>query len=369
MNDENLTPWQKQHIEYERKKAAEQGKTLSGKKPKKKKIFKKEKAQVENEKSFENKAEQVENDNQEESEEKLDQTFDQLIKVEEDEKIPFLTDVAPVFKKMWWVLLIVFLVFVGSIYAVSPLSKIGAFSVTGNVNETTQEVTRVSALQKSDTIYGIIKGHHQIEQRITKAFPRVKSVALKVHFPNKVEAVVTEYHNAVYVQQKGKNYLVLENGYIIKNQTVPNDKLAHIPLLKNFSDSEVQTFVKDYESLKPDLAKLITTVTKTPTTATPDFIALDMSDGNQVRVPLSQMSVKLPYYPSVAKQITAPQVVDMEAGIYAKSKTAYQEDLSSISTSIADSISVSQSIKAQKDEQKAANNNNTTVDTTTAQGQ
>lgn len=68
-------------------------------------------------------------------------------------------------------------------------------------------------------------------------------------------------------------------------------------------------------------------ITKTPTKATNDFIALDMSDGNQVRVSLSQITEKMPYYPSIAKQLQAPQVIDMEAGIYAKPKEDYLADL------------------------------------------
>lgn len=52
-----------------------------------------------------------------------------------------------------------------------------------------------------------------------------------------------------------------------------------------------------------------------------------MKDGHQVRVPLSQMAEKLPYYTSVASHLTEPSVVDMEAGVYAKSKAAYQQDL------------------------------------------
>ena len=52
-----------------------------------------------------------------------------------------------------------------------------------------------------------------------------------------------------------------------------------------------------------------------------------MSDGNQVRVSLSQITEKVPYYPSIAKQLQAPQVIDMEAGIYAKPKEDYLADL------------------------------------------
>ena len=39
------------------------------------------------------------------------------------------------------------------------------------------------------------------------------------------------------------------------------------------------------------------------------------------------MAEKLPYYTSVASNLTEPSVVDMEAGVYAKSKDAYQKDL------------------------------------------
>ncbi len=51
---------------------------------------------------------------------------------------------------------------------------------------------------------------------------------------------------------------------------------------------------------------------------------------NQVRVSLSQLADRLPYYPSVAKQVQAPQVVDMEAGIYTKPKAAYDAYLSQL---------------------------------------
>ena len=104
----------------------------------------------------------------------------------------------------------------------------------------------------------------------------------------------------------------------------------------------------------------MTNVTKTPTDATKDFIAIDMSDGNQVRVSLSQLADRLPYYPSVAKQVQAPQVVDMEAGIYTKPKAAYDAYLSKLSTS------KSASISAQNAKKTDASSENTAQSTTTS---
>lgn len=144
--------------------------------------------------------------------------------------------------------------------------------------------------------------------------------------------------------------------------TTPVDatKLEKLPVLQNFNDEEVKTFVNAYETLKPAIKSLMTNVTKTPTDATKDFIAIDMSDGNQVRVSLSQLADRLPYYPSVAKQVQAPQVVDMEAGIYTKPKAAYDAYLSQLSTS------KSASISAQNAKKTDASSENTAQSTTTS---
>lgn len=41
-----------------------------------------------------------------------------------------------------------------------------------------------------------------------------------------------------------------------------------------------------------------------------------MNDSDEVLVPLSEMSKKLPYYSKIKPQLSEPSVVDMEAGIY-----------------------------------------------------
>lgn len=54
--------------------------------------------------------------------------------------------------------------------------------------------------------------------------------------------------------------------------TTPVDatKLEKLPVLQNFNDEEVKTFVNAYETLKPAIKSLMTNVTKTPTDATKD---------------------------------------------------------------------------------------------------
>jgi len=339
----DLTPWQLKHLEYQEQLAKENppeedekekgGKTrhlFAGKK-------KKEDAETEGEALAEIESSEGQEDFEGEAYDGADEAYDDEAELEEEvEREPYWPSIKPVLRKMWPALAAVVIVLLGSLYLISPMSKIGAFAVTGNKNEPTASVVQSSGLQKGDSIFSVLKNRHNIEARIVKDYPYVAGVHLKYSFPNKFTAQVTEHKSAAYVQQSNKSYLVLDDAYIDKTKEIPDVK--GLPILVNFSDDQVKTFVTAYESLKPSLQKLITTVNKTPTDATKDFISIDMSDGNQVRVPLSQMAIKLPYYSSVAKQITAPQVVDMEAGIYAKSKDDYAADLASISQSKSQSI-------------------------------
>ncbi|MFC4651585.1 cell division protein FtsQ/DivIB [Lactococcus nasutitermitis] len=334
--NKNLTPWQEKNQEYKRQKAIEEATVTPNPAKKSKrssKVEETEKKALENE--FETE-EDIFNDERENEAEVAFNKFkseNEFIVAEEEEQVPRFSYLPSLLNQMKFVLIIAVLIFLGAIYAVSPLSKIGNFSVSGNQHESSQQIAAASELKTGDNVFKILRERRAVEQRIEQNFPRIASVQLKFQFPNHFKAAVVEHLPSVYVQQNNKTYLVLDNGYILKNQVINPSQLQKIPMLKNFTDSEVKTFVTAFEQLKPSLQSLITTVTKTPTAATKDFIALDMSDGNQVRVPLNEMSEKLPYYPSVAKQVKAPQVVDMEAGIYTKPKDAYLQELASESAS------------------------------------
>lgn len=325
MSEENLTPWQKKNLEYQRRKAAENQE--KSEEPKKRKFLKKKEETEADSPEVQEEIEQQESFVEAEAFEEA-YSDDFVEDFEEQEPEPsFFEGSFEVFKKMWPVLLLAILLFLTSIYAVSPISKIGTFTVSGNKNESFESIVQASRLKPTDRIYGVLRKRRAIENSIVQEFPRVKSVNLQVSFPNNIEAKVTEFEKVAYVEQKGKNYQVLENGHILKDQEIAKDKVSNLPLLKNFSDDEVEKFITAFMKLKPEIRGLVTTVTKTPTKATNDFIALDMSDGNQVRVSLSQITEKMPYYPSIAKQLQAPQVIDMEAGIYAKPKEDYLADL------------------------------------------
>ncbi|RZI48798.1 cell division protein FtsQ/DivIB [Lactococcus kimchii] len=378
--DNNLTPWQQKNLEYQRKKAAEAKKLeKEQKKEQSKKSYFSSPFLKNSSKSTETGAE-AENPElpaaQEEQQasdfvaqeatgasqanEQILAQLDQMaqqVEQEREKRPSIFAGSGPILRKMWIALAVTVVVFLGSIYAVSPLSKIGDFKVSGNQSETIEQVATASKLKTGDSIFKIMKQKHQIEQNINQSFPKVAKSTLSYKFPNHFLVTIKEWGNAAYVKRNNQNYLVLENGYIYKTPQDPA-KLEKLPILQDFSDDEVKAFVKAFEKLKPELRAMMTTVTKTPTEATKDFIAIDMSDGNQIRVPLSQMAVKVPYYPSVAKQVTAPQVIDMEAGIYTKPKAAYDAYLSDLSSSKAAASSAA-------NEKKAATNSADTPQSTT----
>lgn len=316
-NQPELTPWQQHHAEFQKKKQEEAAK----------------KAREEKRKKQPEKVASVI--------EKYEATPSQAIEYNQKKTSGFLRWLNPsnldqsddraalseILRRMWPFILVSILILCGSLYVISPLSKIDKFSTSGNTHETTEQIAEVTGIKTNDHVWKIVKNRKQITSSIEKAFPRIKTADLKWSFPNHFNVKMTEYAESAYLKLGDTYQLVLSNGNILSKESVDPQKLAAYPVLENFNPSEVKAFVKAYETLNAKIKAQVTTVTKVPTKVTSDFIALDMKDGHQVRVPLSQMSEKLPYYTSVASNLTEPSVIDMEAGVYAKSKAAYQQDL------------------------------------------
>lgn len=345
-----LTPWQQEHAEFQKKKQEETAKLAREEKRKK------QPAKVES------------------VIEKYEATPSQPMK---EEKRPFLKrfnffaspkekgEIAQVLGEIWPFILVTLVIFLGSIYVISPLSKIASFTATGNTHESTEQIAEATGIKTNDHVWQVIQKSTAISTKIEQKFPRVKSAKISWVFPNNFSAKIVEYSESVYLKTGDTYQLVLSNGVISTEEPVDAQKRAALPVLDGFSAKEVKSFVVAYETLKPELKAQITTVTKVPTKVTPDFIALEMKDGHQVRVPLSQMAEKLPYFTSVASNLTEPSVVDMEAGVYAKSKDAYQKDLDDEKEK---EQKAKETAAANESDQQASDNGTETASTDTTQG-
>lgn len=300
-NNENkeLSPWQQKHLEYQKEKNKQTEGHQSSKDVRDKKS-----------KSKKNKAEDLE--------------------VSEDEQIDFegvgereaqevnKRKIFPVLKKMWWVVLGFLVVLILNLYIVSPYSRVQKFVVSGDTHESIESIADATGIRVNDRIYNIYQHHTKISKEVLKAFPRIEKASLQIKLPSTVVVNVKEYPVVAYVKNNKDFYPVISTGIYIESEKISEDKVdKKLPVLDKILDkNEVKPFIDSYSKLPVEIRSQISTVTKTPTKSTADFLTMEMRDGNQVLVSLSEIDMKLPYYTSVKKNLEQPSSIDMEAGIF-----------------------------------------------------
>ncbi len=86
--------------------------------------------------------------------------------------------------------------------------------------------------------------------------------------------------------------------------------------LKMDDEKKIEELVKELNKLDTKIKNNIQIINLTPTKATSDLLTIELYDGNSIRVPLSQLTVKLPYYEKIKSQLSDGSIVDMEVGLY-----------------------------------------------------
>lgn len=207
------------------------------------------------------------------------------------------------------------LILLVSVFIISPLSRQKYFSVTGVVNADQNEVMSATGIRTSDYISEVFFNRAKYEAAVAKKIPWVKSANIKYVFPNRFTIDVTENRVIAYAQ-RGENYRpVLENG--VRMPVVTAEQLPAAFLTVNLTkEKDVQTLVKKLAVLDPELVSEIHVVNPIPKAATKDLISLEMKTGHQVRVPLSQIDIKLPYYLKLKDALVESSIIDMEVGVY-----------------------------------------------------
>lgn len=73
-------------------------------------------------------------------------------------------------------------------------------------------------------------------------------------------------------------------------------------MIINLEDEKaIQELVKQLTTLPKSLVKNIKSVSLAGSKTTSDLLVIDMHDGNLIRVPQSQLTLKLPYYQKLKK--------------------------------------------------------------------
>ena len=207
------------------------------------------------------------------------------------------------------------LLLIVSAYLLSPYATMKDIRVEGTVQTTDDDIRQASGIQDSDYTINLLLDKAKYEEQIKSNY-WVESAQLVYQFPIMFTIKVKEYDIVAYYISGENHYPILSSGQL-ETSSVSLVSLPETYLSVLFNDSEqIKTFTSELAQISPELKAAIQKVELSPSKVTSDLIRLTMNDSDEVLVPLSEMSKKLPYYSKIKPQLSAPSVVDMEAGIY-----------------------------------------------------
>ena len=207
------------------------------------------------------------------------------------------------------------LLLIVSAYLLSPYATMKDIRVEGTVQTTDDDIRQASGIQDSDYTINLLLDKEKYEEQIKSNY-WVESAQLVYQFPTKFTIKVKEYDIVAYYISGENHYPILSSGQL-ETSSVSLVSLPETYLSVLFNDSEqIKAFTSELSQISPELKAAIQKVELAPSKVTSDLIRLTMNDSDEVLVPLSEMSKKLPYYSKIKPQLSEPSVVDMEAGIY-----------------------------------------------------
>ena len=207
------------------------------------------------------------------------------------------------------------LLLIVSAYLLSPYATMKDIRVEGTVQTTADDIRQASGIQDSDYTINLLLDKAKYEEQIKSNY-WVESAQLVYQFPTKFTIKIKEYDIVAYYVSGESHYPILSSGQL-ETSAVSLVSLPETYLSVLFNDSEqIKTFTSELAQISPELKAAIQKVELAPSKVTSDLIRLTMNDSDEVLVPLSEMSKKLPYYSKIKPQLSEPSVVDMEAGIY-----------------------------------------------------
>ena len=207
------------------------------------------------------------------------------------------------------------LLLIVSAYLLSPYATMKDIRVEGTVQTTDDDIRQDSGIQDSDYTINLLLDKAKYEEQIKSNY-WVESAQLVYQFPIMFTIKVKEYDIVAYYISGENHYPILSSGQL-ETSSVSLVSLPETYLSVLFNDSEqIKSFTSELAQISPELKAAIQKVELAPSKVTSDLIRLTMNDSDEVLVPLSEMSKKLPYYSKIKSQLSEPSVIDMEAGIY-----------------------------------------------------
>ncbi|HGR6440473.1 TPA: cell division protein DivIB [Streptococcus pneumoniae] len=321
-----LSEWQKRNQEYLKKKAEEEAALAEEKEKERQARMGEESEKSEDKQDQESETDQEDSESaKEESEEKEEiEESESKEKEEQDKKLakkaikekPAKAKIPGIhILRAFTILFPSLLLLIVSAYLLSPYATMKDIRVEGTVQTTADDIRQASGIQDSDYTINLLLDKAKYEKQIKSNY-WVESAQLVYQFPTKFTIKVKEYDIVAYYISGENHYPILSSGQL-ETSSVSLNSLPETYLSVLFNDSEqIKAFVSELAQISPELKAAIQKVELAPSKVTSDLIRLTMNDSDEVLVPLSEMSKKLPYYSKIKPQLSEPSVVDMEAGIY-----------------------------------------------------
>ena len=234
------------------------------------------------------------------------------------------------------------LVFLASLYFLTPLATMKTIEFTGNKVVSQEELKNSSKIDQRDYTVTVYKNRHHYEQNLKASSPWIENVEMTYQFPLTFKIDVQEYGILGYLQKDSKYYPILTSGEYVKNE-VAADALPEERMDVTFSDAGlIKEFVQQLKNVPDSIKKSMRRVDLTPSKVTEDLVTITMSDEHQILVPISHIAKKLPYYEGIHPQLEVPSVVDMEAGIFSYAQGTENEAIHEASNDAQDTESSTQ---------------------------
>jgi cell division protein divIB, putative len=365
----SLSEWQVRNKEYLEKRAQEKAKKQAELEKKRAELEQKKeemKAELENQEpsneedtvseeidtdsptSEEDEVQDSESESEVEEEDKAEaEAQDQEQDEEEVEQVEL--PKVPIEKIHWYralpVLVTSSLVFLASLYFLTPLATMKTIEFTGNKVVSQEELRSSSKIDQRDYTVTVYKNRHHYEQNLKASSPWIENVEMTYQFPLTFKIDVQEYGILGYLQKDSKYYPILTSGEYVKKE-VAADALPEERMDVTFSDAGlIKEFVQQLKNVPDSIKKSMRRVDLTPSKVTEDLVTITMSDEHQILVPISHIAKKLPYYEGIHPQLEVPSVVDMEAGIFSYAQGTENEVIHEVSNDAQDTESSAQHVE------------------------
>lgn len=213
------------------------------------------------------------------------------------------------------VIFIAAILIVFSLFFISPWSKQKILTVSGTKNALPEDVKVASGILDTDYITHVFFNQEEVASTVEKTNVWVKKATVTYSFPNQFNIAVKEYPIVAYRQTSNGYVSILGNGKTggtVSTGNIPDKFIT----LKMDDEKKIEGLVKKLNKLDSKIKNNIQIINLTPTKATTDLLTIELYDGNSIRVPLSQLTSKLPYYEKIKSNLSNGSIVDMEVGLY-----------------------------------------------------